>query len=116
MKALILTAEVMVKRSVGNVWLLWLCGFLPAAAAVISPAETLPGKLVSLTAFLPGVLLLTGWHGSRARKGLMAILFRTEGAGAVRDIDRKSMDELRSIFTETGADAFFQMIEYYSNE
>lgn len=84
MKALLLTAEVMVKRSAGNVWLLWLCGFLPAAAAVISPAETLPGKLVSLTAFLPGVLLLTGWHGSRARKGLMAILFRTEGAGAVR--------------------------------
>jgi heterodisulfide reductase subunit C len=40
----------------------------------------------------------------------------SEGAGAVRNIDNKSMDELRSIFTETGADAFFQMIEYYSNE
>lgn len=46
---------------------------------------------------------------------LGASIYR-EGAGAVRDIDRKSMDELRSIFTETGADAFFQMIEYYSNE
>lgn len=39
-----------------------------------------------------------------------------EGAGAVRDIDPKSMDELRSIFTETGADTFFQLIEYFSNE
>jgi heterodisulfide reductase subunit C len=39
-----------------------------------------------------------------------------EGAGAVRDIDEKSMNELRSIFTETGADNFFQLIEYFSNE
>ncbi len=84
MKALLLTAEIMVKRSAGSIWLLWLCGFLPAAAAAVSPVDTLPGKLVSLAVCLPGVFLLTGWHGSRARTGLMAILFRTEGAGTVR--------------------------------
>jgi heterodisulfide reductase subunit C len=39
-----------------------------------------------------------------------------EGAGAVRDIDQNSMNELRNIFAETGADTFFQLIEYFSNE
>jgi heterodisulfide reductase subunit C len=39
-----------------------------------------------------------------------------EGAGAVRNIDQNSMNELRNIFAETGADTFFQLIEYFSNE
>ncbi|HPT31897.1 MAG TPA: 4Fe-4S dicluster domain-containing protein [Prolixibacteraceae bacterium] len=39
-----------------------------------------------------------------------------EGAGAVRDIDAQSMEELRSIFRETGGDLFMQKIEYDTTE
>ncbi len=46
---------------------------------------------------------------------LGASLYR-EGAGAVRKIDDQSMEELRSIFRETGGEKMFQLIEYYSEE
>lgn len=39
-----------------------------------------------------------------------------EGAGALRNIDIKSMEELRNIFEETGADNLFQLIEYYTSD
>ncbi len=39
-----------------------------------------------------------------------------EGAGALRNIDSKSMEELRCIFKETGADNLFQLIEYYTSD
>lgn len=39
-----------------------------------------------------------------------------EGAGGLRAIDGTSMEELRSIFMETGADKLFQLIEYYSSD
>lgn len=39
-----------------------------------------------------------------------------EGAGAVRDIDSRSMDELRQIFSETGATGLFELLEYYTSE
>jgi heterodisulfide reductase subunit C1 len=39
-----------------------------------------------------------------------------EGAGALRDIDKESMEELRSIFKETGGEKLFQIIDYYTSE
>lgn len=39
-----------------------------------------------------------------------------EGAGAVRNIDEQSMEEIRSIFKETGGENLFQKIEYFTFE
>jgi len=39
-----------------------------------------------------------------------------EGPGAVRNIDHDTMEELRSIFRETGGDKMFRTIEYYASE
>lgn len=39
-----------------------------------------------------------------------------EGAGAARKMDEQTMEELRSIFAETGGDQLFNLIEYYISE
>lgn len=37
-----------------------------------------------------------------------------EGPGVLRVIDEESMEELRKIYTETGGENFFRMIEFYA--
>jgi len=39
-----------------------------------------------------------------------------EGAGALRELDRQTMEELRSIFRETGGDKLFETIDLYTTE
>lgn len=74
----------MVKSALKKTDLHWLCGVLPVLVLLLSPRDLVTGRLVSLAALFPSVFLLTGWHDSKSRTGLMALLFRTESIGGVK--------------------------------
>lgn len=42
--------------------------------------------------------------------------YRKEGAGALRSVDEKTMEEIHRIFDQTGATEFFECIEKFSDE
>lgn len=73
----------MVKRSTENRALLWLCSAAPATVLLFSHAETLPFRLVSLAAWLPALFLVTGWPYSSSRKGIRALVERSDISGTV---------------------------------
>jgi hypothetical protein len=80
----LLTAEVMVKRALKRRDMPWLCGLVPAIILVLTPSGGLSGRLISAAALLPAVFLLTGWADSKSRKGIVSLLYRTDGYGSVR--------------------------------
>lgn len=93
----------MVKRSSGSRGLLWICGMFPVILLILTPCDILPGRIVSLAAFLPGVFLLLGWHDSRNRNGLLSLLFRTEGTGGIRLAEAAAPALLGTILSSSAA-------------
>lgn len=78
------TARIMVSRTLASPGIIWTTGCLPVLVLILTPVQMIPGRLVSVAAFLPSVFLLTGWTDSRERNGLTALLFRTQRLPRVR--------------------------------
>jgi len=74
----------MLKRSLGSRELHWVSALFPVLILLLSPWNMVPAHMVSLCALLPSVYLVTGWHRSGSRAGLMGLLFRTDSAGGVK--------------------------------
>ncbi len=74
----------MIRRALSKPELYWLCGVLTLLVLLLSPWSMVPRRLVSLSAFLPAVFLITDWHYSGTRTGFMSLLFRTDSAGGIK--------------------------------
>lgn len=84
MRTFFITSGVMIRRALSKPEIHWFCGILPLLVLLLSPWNMVPGRMVSLSALLPAVFLVTGWHYSGSRKGLTALLFRTDSSGGVK--------------------------------
>ncbi len=83
MRTFVLAGGILINRAVKKRELHWVCGLAPVAVLILSPPGQLFQHFVSLAALLPVVFLLSGWPGSRSRRGLTAILYRTAGGRSV---------------------------------
>lgn len=83
MRTFILTAGIMIERAVKRRDLQWVWGLSVATVLILGSPGEFARHFVSLAAFLPVVFLLTDWPGSQNRRGLMALLCRTQGGKTV---------------------------------